>query len=101
MQRENTGWGEPHSHRPYSDPSPPAGLGAESGQAQLPTWPLAWNVLGHSQDLGRDYRASGPLQLQYGGPHLATQVPPSSQGTQVTGFLENWSMQEEGSGFPV
>lgn len=59
----------------------------------LPTWPSAWNVLGHSQDSGRDHRASGPLQLQDGGPHLAAQVPPSSQGTQATGFIKTWGIQ--------
>lgn len=35
------------------------------------------------------------------GPHLATQVPPSSQGTWATGFLENWSIQTEALGFSV
>lgn len=74
-QRENTGWERPHSPRHYSDPSTPAG-------PVLPTWPSAWNVLGHSQHSGRDHRAGGPLQLQDGGPHLATQVPPSTWGIQ-------------------
>lgn len=67
----------------------------------LPTWPSAWNVLGHSQDSGRDHRAGGPLQLQDGGPHLASQVSPSSQGTQATGFIKTWGIQKETSDFPV
>lgn len=34
------------------------------------------------------------------GPHLATQMPPSSQ-VQTAGCPENWRMKEETSGFPV
>lgn len=40
--------------------------------SQSPTWPSAWNVLGHSQNSGGDCRARGPLQLQDRAPPLAT-----------------------------
>lgn len=43
----------------------------------------------------------GALSSYRTGPHPLPLMPPSSQGTLVTGFLENWSMQGEAPHFSV
>lgn len=73
--------------RHCSDPSPPAGLGAGSEQAQLPTWPSAWNV---SWDTARTQvwtAEPGALSSYSSGPHPLPLTLPSNQGTLVTDRL--------------
>lgn len=86
--------------RHCSDPSPPAGLGAESGQP-VAHLAISLECPGTQPELRWGLQSQGPSPVTGQGPTPLPLMLHSSQGTLVTGFLENWSMQVEASDFSV